>query len=229
MDMPVCLVVGYGPGIGHGVATTFAGRGSALLLLARDPQRHRPQLAALDPLGVPVLLQSADVADPVSLGAVIEQGLASLAASRQAGGPVVLIYNAVASTAALPSHLPPARLQADLSINAVGALAAAQAVLPAVRLRGGCLLFTGGGLAHQPQAAVCSLAAGKAALRSLVLSLAQELADQPPAIGVGLLTILGRVAPDTAFDPLRIGEAFADLAGRLARAESTPVEVLFRG
>jgi NAD(P)-dependent dehydrogenase (short-subunit alcohol dehydrogenase family) len=229
MNVPVCLVVGYGPGIGHGVATAFARRGSALLLLARDPQRHRAQLAALEPLGVPVLLQSADAADPAALAAVIEQGLASLAASRQAGGPVVLIYNAVASTTALPSDLPPAGLLADLSINVVGALAAAQAVLPALRQRGGCLLFTGGGLAHQPQAAVSSLATGKAALRSLVLCLAQELGGPGQGIGVGLLTILGQVAPDTAFDPLRIGEAFVDLAERLAKAESTPVEVLFQG
>jgi hypothetical protein len=78
-------------------------------------------------------------------------------------------------------------------------------------------------------AAVASIGIGKAALRSLVQCLAQELAGQSPAVGVGMVTIMGQVAAGTAFDPTAIGEAFVALQQRLARAEPGPLEELFQG
>jgi NAD(P)-dependent dehydrogenase (short-subunit alcohol dehydrogenase family) len=230
MDPAVCIVVGYGPGVGHGIARAFAQAGASLLLLCRQPERHGPLLAelqgALQSSGAAARLQAADAGDPEALAAAIGAGLAALPAQ---GGPVVLVYNAVVPTAAPPSALSPARLAADLQVDVVGALAAVQAVLPLLHQRGGTLLFTGGGMAHHPVAPLASIGIGKAALRALVQCLAQELAGQSPAVGVGMVTIMGQVAAGTAFDPAAIGESFVALQQRLARAEPGPLEVLFQG
>lgn len=230
MDPAVCIVVGYGPGVGHGIARAFARIGASLLLVCRQPERHGALLAELQTpsqtSGAVVRLQAADAGDPEALAAAIGAGLAAMPAQT---GPVVLVYNAVVPTAALPTALSPARLAADLQVDVVGALAAAQAVLPQLRQRGGSLLFTGGGMAHHPVAPLASIGIGKAALRALVLTLAQELEAQSPAVGVGLVTIMGQVAAGTAFDPGAIGEAFVALQQRLARAEPGPHEVLFQG
>jgi NADP-dependent 3-hydroxy acid dehydrogenase YdfG len=84
---------------------------------------------------------------------------------------------------------------------------AVQAVLPSMKSsRQGSLLFTGGAWAHYPWDEASSIGMGKAALRSLVLSLAQELTDA--GIRVGMVSIMGQVAPGTSFDPDLIGDAF---------------------
>ena len=70
----------------------------------------------------------------------------------------------------------------------------------------GTILLTGGGFALRPLAALTSLGIGKAALRNLAFSLAEELG--PRGIRVGTVTILGSVAPCTAFDPASIAEAY---------------------
>lgn len=224
MHSPLCVVVGYGAGVGHGVATAFARAGSPLLLCCRRPERHQSLIGQLEQLGSPVAVQAADAADPQALAAVLHAALRV-----QPTGPLVLVYNAVAPTAALPTALSSGRLAADLQVDVVAALAAAQAVLPQVRQFGGALLFTGGGMAHHPVAPLASIGIGKAALRSLVQCLAQEMADQSPKVGVGMVTIMGQVAAGTAFDPGAIGEAFVALQQRLARGDSGPVEVLFQG
>jgi NAD(P)-dependent dehydrogenase (short-subunit alcohol dehydrogenase family) len=73
---------------------------------------------------------------------------------------------------------------------------------------GGSLLFTGGGFAHYPAYAgeLVSLAAGKSALRGLVLALAPHL--QPHGLNVRLVSIMGTVDPSTAYHPDAIAEAF---------------------
>jgi NAD(P)-dependent dehydrogenase (short-subunit alcohol dehydrogenase family) len=224
MTLPLCVVVGYGAGVGHGIAAAFARAGCPLLLCCRGPERHQSLIAQLEQLGSSVAVQAADAAEPQALAATLQAALPG-----QPTGPVVLVYNAVAPTAALPSALSPARLAADLQVDVVGALAAVQAVLPLVRQRGGALLFTGGGMAHHPVAPLASIGIGKAALRSLVQCLAQELAGHSPSVGVGMVTIMGQVAVGTAFDPGAIGEVFVTLQQRLARGEPGPVEVMFQG
>ena len=90
------------------------------------------------------------------------------------------------------------------------ALAAAQWALPAMRGRArGTLLFTGGGLALEPKPGLASASLGKAALRSLALSLGAELA--PAGIHAATVTICGFVRADTPLDPERVAEAFWDL------------------
>lgn len=224
MALPLCIVVGYGPGVGHGIATAFGSQGHGLLLLCRSPNKQAALIETLRSQGIAVAVEATDVADPSALTAALQRGLAGREVA-----PLVLAYNAVSATPGMPSALPPQQLAADLQVDVVGALAAVQALLPQLRQCGGTLLFTGGGMAHHPMPNVASIGIGKAALRNLVLSLSQELADQSPAIGVGLLTIMGAVAAGTPFDPAAIGAAFVALQQRLARGEGGEVEQLFRG
>ena len=99
---------------------------------------------------------------------------------------------------------------ADFRVSAGLALAAAQWALPAMRAQGrGSLLFTGGGLALEPKPGLASASLGKAALRSLALSLGEELA--PAGIHAATLTICGFVQPGAALSPDRVAEALWEL------------------
>ena len=92
-------------------------------------------------------------------------------------------------------------------MNACAPLAAAQWALGPMRRAGhGTLLFTGGGLGLQPKPGLASGSLGKAALRSLALSLGTELA--PEGIHAGTVTVCGFVQPGTALDAERVAEAF---------------------
>jgi hypothetical protein len=62
-------------------------------------------------------------------------------------------------------------------------------------------------------------------LRSLTLTLAQELADM--GIRVGMVSIMGQVASGTPFDPNKIGEAFLELHRQ--PADKFQAEMLFQG
>lgn len=88
----------------------------------------------------------------------------------------------------------------------------------------GTLLFTGGGLALDPLANFASVSLGKAALRNLVFSLAQELT--PAGIHVATVTICGMVRPGTHFDPDTIAQSF--LALHQQERESWTTELLYK-
>lgn len=217
MSAPLCIVVGYGAGIGNGIALAFGRAGFRVGVIARDPSRHVHALRQLADAGVHVTQRAVDIADTDALTAAL----------RDIAGddPVaVLAYNAVASTYGPPSTVSPAQLVHDLRVDVVGALAAAQAVLPAMHAHGeGALLFTGGGWAHYPAAIGTSVGIGKAALRSLAFVLAEELASTN--IRVGLVSVMGTVAAGTPFDPIRIGEAFRDVYQRPAASHEIEVFV----
>ena len=73
----------------------------------------------------------------------------------------------------------------------------------------GTILFTGGGLALEPQPGASSLAIGKAGIRSLAFSLHKELALFH--IHVATVTICGYVQEGTRFSPANISESFLEL------------------
>jgi NAD(P)-dependent dehydrogenase (short-subunit alcohol dehydrogenase family) len=95
-------------------------------------------------------------------------------------------------------------------VNVAAPLACVRWALPAMREAGrGSLLFTGGGTGLKPKAGMASGCLGKAALRSLALTLAEELA--PEGIHAGTVTVCGFVAPGTALAPDTVAQAFWDL------------------
>lgn len=194
-DKSVCAIIGAGPGVSQAVARRFGQDGYRLVLFSR--RGAADEAAALQAEGFAAEGRAVDAADPDS----VKQALLAV-------GPVgVLVYNATAATPAMPTALSWPRLQRDFAVSVGSALTAAQAVAPAMQAAGGgSILLTGGGFAHQPMAALASLGIGKAALRNLAFSLAEEL--RPTGIRVGTVTILGVVAAGTRFDPAAIAEAF---------------------
>jgi short-subunit dehydrogenase len=144
---------------------------------------------------------TADAADFASISSVFSQIHA------QQGLTEVLVYNAVTVRRGLPSEVDADLLLSDFKVNVAGALAAAQQVIPHMKMqRKGTILFTGGGLALEPSAIYASLAVGKAGIRSLCFSLADELSVYD--IHVATVTITGLVKPGTRFDPDVIAESY---------------------
>jgi short-subunit dehydrogenase len=95
-------------------------------------------------------------------------------------------------------------------VDVAGALHCALQVIPEqVEQKAGTILFTGGGLALYPSADYTSLGIGKASLRNLAFTLAEEL--KPQGVFVGTVTIAGAVAPGTHFAPELIAEKYWEL------------------
>ena len=204
MHRPLAVVLGAGPGIGLAVARRFAQGGFQVAAVSRpgDPlDRFREALAAL---GAPALVLGADLAR--------EGALAEACAAIQAWGglPEVLVYNASAGVQGPAADLDPAQLREAFRVSVGAPLEAAQWALPAMRRAGrGTLLFTGGGLALGPKPGLAAAALGKAALRSLALSLAGELA--PEGIHAATVTIRGFVQPGTPLDPDLVAQVFWEI------------------
>ncbi len=78
--------------------------------------------------------------------------------------------------------------------------------LPAILL---LVLMLGIYAAYEPSALYSSVSLGKAALRNLTYSLAQELGAS--GVHVATVTVYGFVQPGTHFDPTRIAEAYVAL------------------
>jgi short-subunit dehydrogenase len=204
MSQKVCAIVGFGTGVSMGVAKAFGEEGYALALLARNSAKLIENAHKLEQEGYVVQTFVANAGDEGSL----LQAFAQL--RTQLGEPEVLIYNAAAFTMGKPSMLTVQQLLADFHVNVAGALVAVQQVILAMKSKGqGTILFTGGGLALSPSADASSLAIGKAGIRSLAFSLAQELAGD--GIHVGTVTICGSVQPGTHFDPDIIAQSYRRL------------------
>ncbi|MBF6594639.1 MAG: SDR family NAD(P)-dependent oxidoreductase [Thermaceae bacterium] len=216
----VCAIVGMGRGIGLSVARCFGLQGYKLALLARSEKNLLDYSGALEFDGLKALPLTADVTRPFTVISAIRE------AEKQLGPIEVMVYNAFASRPTKPSELKAEDLEATLRINLYGALSTAQVVLPAMLQRKrGTLLFTGGGLALRPSSAAAALSIGKASLRALVGTLAQELA--PEGIHVATVTVAGAVKRGTAFDPDRIAEKFWELHAQAAG--QWQVELVFDG
>lgn len=201
---PSCLVVGAGPGIGQSVALAFAREGYDVALASRQPARLKGFQPALDKAGAVSRLYGVDAGDEASLRKLFSD------VRKDFGDPEVVVYNPAAHAVGKPTALDSEQLIADFRVNVLGALVCAQEAAPAMKTRGrGTLLLTGGGFAYEPAANYASLSLGKAALRNLTFTLAQELGAY--GIHVATVTVYGFVQSGTHFDPGRIADAFLKL------------------
>ena len=190
----LCALVGFGPGMGAGLARAFGGDGFALALLSRSPDHSAQALAELQNQGFCAQAFACDAGQTDAVAGAFAQVRAHM------GEVQVLIYNAAAFHGGPLSQIDAPTLDDDFRVNVSGALACAREVLPAMRARGaGTLLFTGGAAAFHPTAQSGALSLTKAALRNLALSLADEL--EPQGIHAATVTIGGAVQAGTHFDP----------------------------
>lgn len=204
VSKPLIAIVGAGPGVSAGVARKFGRSGFAVVLLARRQEPLDDGVAALRQQGI----DAHGIVADATAGESVTQAFAQI--ESEFGSPDVVVYNAGANTISNPSVLAVDDLLSDFTVNVAGALRCAQAVIPAMVERGsGTILFTGGMLALNPVATRASAAIGKAGLRNLTFTLADELA--PLGITLGTVTIGGVVAVGSFFDPDLIAESYWQL------------------
>lgn len=198
----VCVVIGAGPGIGTAVARRFGKEGMKVAVMARRMLEIEKLAAELNARGVEAKAYVCDVeraTDITDALAHVEHDL----------GPVTtLVYNVAVVKPGGPLEVGAEQMVRELRADVVGLLVAAQKVVPMMK-NGGSILVTGGGLALDPWPQMTSLAVGKAAVRSLALSLHKELA--PRGIHAATVTIAGLVEKGTRFDPDAIAGVFWEL------------------
>ncbi len=206
-----------GPGMGLAIASKFASQGFEIIQLARRESALKQYAETLGPQ-VKVSSYPADVSNLEGLALVFDQVQADH------GEVDLLVFNVSVLNEAPPSTLSIDALISEFKINVASALVCAQKVIPGMKGRSsGKILLTGGGLALQPFYQFAALGIGKAAMRNLTISLAQEL--KPHGIHVATVTINGMIEKGTHFDPGKISEVYWKLYQQPAGKQE--VEVIY--
>jgi len=216
--MKTILIVGSGPGISLSVAYRFAREGFQTVFVARNEKSLQQLSQKLNNLGFKASYQICDVTDFEKTQQVIKQ--------INTQSPIdVVLYNAAASTGSNMEEISNKSLTSDFEVNVVGAFNVAKASIEVSSSeKPMALLFTGGGLALKPYYEYTSLSIGKAGLRSLVFSLAQQFKDTH--VKIGTVTVAGLVKKGTRFDPDRIANEFWHLFADSSKKYQ--VEVIYK-
>lgn len=203
-ETPCCLIVGAGLRIGQSLARAFAKEGFDIAVSSRNQDKLGTIVSAVEKLGRRAKGYTAEAGSEASLREMCAR------VREDFGNPEVLIYNPATSHVGRPTTLDTDGLISDFRMNVAGALVCVQEVAPTmIANKRGTVLLTGGGFAHEPAANYASLSLGKAALRNLTFSLAQELGAH--GIHVATVTVYGLVQTDTNIDPGQIADAFVKL------------------
>ncbi len=201
------VIVGAGPGLGLAVARRFVREGASVGLVARNQERLArmvEQLRETAPEGASVVAFVADAGDPAQLRSALRS------VRERLGNPTVLVHHLSVPVAGTPTEMAYEDFSGGLAAGIGALLVATQELAPAMRAAGqGTILVTGGGLAFSASPAYAGVAVQKAGVRSLTLSLAQELA--PVGVHVATVTVLGILERGGYYDPDRIAEVYWDL------------------
>lgn len=207
------VIIGVGPGLGRAIARQFAQHGHRLSIVARSGDTLDEAVAALKLAGLKATAYQVDAACCAGMAAALEAmairdgdidalvfNVAQIKPDRfvTPSGKPRLDYGEMWTTRGHPATVD--EFIETLRVNAGAALFCAQQVAGQMRSRRfGKILITGGTLGLSPWIEWASLSAGKAALRSLTLSLFAEL--QPFDVHAALVTIHDTISPGTAYDP----------------------------
>lgn len=181
-QLPVCVVVGVGPGNGEAFARRFADEGYAVALLSRST-KHTAELAAALPHAKAYACDAADADAVARTFAQIRSDL---------GDPHVLLYNAGSGVWGTFDEIGADALENAWRINTLGAFLCAKQVVPAMETAGGgAIIITGATASLRGGARFAAFAQSKAAQRSLAQSMARHL--WPKGIHVAVLIVDGMV------------------------------------
>ncbi|KAA0924342.1 SDR family NAD(P)-dependent oxidoreductase [Rhodococcus sp. IEGM 1401] len=202
--MTSIAIVGAGAGLGAAVARKFGAQGFSVGLISRNQSRVDALADQLVADGVSAKGFVADVRDPASIAAALEQVTETL-------GPIeVLQYSPLPQKDFMRPVLEttPADMVGPVEFSIYGPIAAVHQVLPGMRFLGenkGTILFVNGGSAVKPGRTVTGTSiafAGQAAYAQL---LNEELAGE--GIQVSQLIIGGAI---DGKDPKKSPEALAE-------------------
>lgn len=220
MQPRLAVIIGAGPRLGLEIGRRFGREGYRVVLASRQHESIVKLVKTLTEEGVEADAACFDAANPMAIRSGLDDVIEDW------GYPDVLVYNAASGPASRPTHLEPEAILDTFRVNVVGALVAAQCIVDGMRESGrGTILFTGEGHALSPHLDAAALGMGKAALRNLAFSLAQEL--ESDGIHVATVTITGPIAADTAFDPAMVADCFWEL--HTEPAGSWSPELVFHG
>lgn len=130
LDGHVAVVTGAGRGIGQAIARRLAVAGADVVIAELDSDSGKAAAAELRDGGGRVLAVQTDVADPVSVEAMVEQ------ASSELGAPSVLVNNAGIAVFADPLRLDDDDWRRCFAVDLDGVWACARACLPHMLERG---------------------------------------------------------------------------------------------
>ncbi len=202
--MSLCTIVGMGPGMGLSIAKRFAREDYDIAMISRN-QDHLHNYCTILEKSYDIFASSF-VADA---GNFDKLEFAFKKIKQKIGSTEVLVYNAAVLEKTI-SSLSAEEFMDHLRVNVGGAILSTQQVLPEMEKNGiGTILFTGGGFAHEPNLNYVSLSAGKAALWNYAMNLAQEY--EPKGIHVAVVSVFGKVAPRTKYDPDLIAQKYWEL------------------
>ncbi|OZE34896.1 dehydrogenase [Rhodococcus sp. 05-2254-5] len=202
--MTSIAIVGAGAGLGAAVARKFGAEGFSVGLISRNRSRVDALADQLAADGVSAKGFVADVRDPASIAAALEQVTETL-------GPIeVLQYSPLPQKDFMRPVLEttPADMVGPVEFSIYGPIAAVHQVLPGMRFLGenkGTILFVNGGSAVKPGRTVTGTSIAFAGQAAYVQLLNEELADE--GIQVSQLIIGGAI---DGKDPKKSPEALAE-------------------
>lgn len=201
MSKKTIVIVGAGKGMGNHVAKKFAQNDFRIVLMARNKENLDSYVKEFEAEEMECVGVVADAADTKSLTEAFTK------VKEMYGKIDVMVYNAAILEPGFPTTLSSAELMRHYQVDVASALHCVEQVLPEqIEAKEGTILFTGGGLAMYPMAEFTCISVDKAALKALAITLNQELKEK--GIFVGVVSIMGNIAPDTHYDPKLIAEDY---------------------
>ena len=213
MSQKVCVVFGYGPGIGAACARRWIKEGFKVAIVARNGEKLKSFEAKHG--GSVTRGYPCDVTNRKQMETTVAQIETDL-------GPIhTMIYNAGKGIWKKYDQLTEEEFDLCLNINAKGLLIASQLICPKMEQRGeGVVAVTGATAAWRGKPFTAAFAAAKAAQRSLSQSLARDLG--PKNIHVFYVIVDGGVDKNEetgherlgSLDPNAIAESYWNLASQ---------------
>ncbi|MFG2324817.1 SDR family NAD(P)-dependent oxidoreductase [Streptomyces sp. NPDC048568] len=190
--MTTFAIVGAGPGLGLAAARRFGNAGHSVALLSRSAQHQHHLAAELVREHINARGFTADVLDPASLTAALQEAADML-------GPMeILQFSPVPRGDFMKPVLDTTATDLDdpLAFSVKGPVTCVNTVLPGMRELGrGTLLFVNGGSAVRPKASVAGTSIAFAAESAYAAMLHTALADEN--IHAAQLIVPGAISPDS--------------------------------
>ena len=189
----VALVVGYGAGIGHAVATKWAAEGCSVALISRTAEKLEAAAKTIpNSHAFPC-----DITDTESLQACLTSVESQL-------GPVDhLLYNAGSGVWKKYDDISVELIEQAMKTNVYGLLTCTQALCPKMVARGGGFVcVTGATASLRGMPYTSAFAAAKAAQRSLAQSIARQMWKENVHVCVGIIDAMvgtepGKMSPES--------------------------------